>query len=48
LCPKLDDLDFDSIDAEKASWLESEVLDVVNGMNSEKALDPKGFSMAFF
>jgi len=49
----LDDLDFDSIDVEEASWLErrfevSGVLDVVKGMNSEKALDRDGFSMAFF
>jgi hypothetical protein len=51
--PKLDGLDFDSIDVEEASWLErpfeeSEVLDVVKGMNSEKAPGPDGFSMAFF
>jgi hypothetical protein len=42
--PKLDGLAFDSIDAEEASWLErlfeeSEVLEVVKGMISDK--EPK-------
>lgn len=52
-CPKLDELYFDSIDVDGASWLErtleeSEVFDVVKGRNSEKALGCDGFSMAFF
>jgi hypothetical protein len=51
--PKLDGLAFDSIDVEEASWArepfeESEVLEVVKGMNSDKAPGPDGFSMAFF
>jgi hypothetical protein len=51
--PKLDDLDFYSIDVEEAFWLErsfgeSEVLDVVKGMNSGKVSGPDCFSMAFF
>jgi hypothetical protein len=48
----LDGLAFDSIDVE-ASWLEisfeeSEVLEVVKGMNSDKAPDSNDFIMAFF
>jgi hypothetical protein len=48
--PKLNGLAFDSIDEEDASWLErlfeeSEVLEVVKGMNSEKATGLDGFSM---
>jgi hypothetical protein len=52
-CPKLDGLDFDSINVDESSWLErrfeeSEVLKVVKGMNSEKVLGLDGFSIAFF
>jgi hypothetical protein len=51
--PRLDDLAFDSIDAVEASSLEHpfeerEVLEVVKGMNRDKAPGPDGFSMAFF
>jgi hypothetical protein len=50
---KLDDLAFEFIDEEEASYLErlfeeSEVLEVVKGMNSEKAPDPSDFTMSFF
>jgi hypothetical protein len=51
--PRLDDLDFDSIDAAEASSLEllfeeMEVLEVVKGMNRDKAPRLDGFSVAFF
>jgi hypothetical protein len=51
--PKLDGLAFDSIDAEEAYRLESPfeesaILEVVKGMNSDKATGADGFSMAFF
>jgi hypothetical protein len=51
--PRLDNLAFDSLDAVEASSLElpleeMEVLEVVKGMNREKALGPDGFSLAFF
>jgi hypothetical protein len=51
--PGLDNLAFDSLDAVEASSLElpfeeKEVLEVVKGMNHDKALDPDGFSIAFF
>jgi hypothetical protein len=51
--PKLDGLAFDSIDEEESTWLErpfeeSEVLEVVKGMNSNKASGPDGFTIAFF
>jgi hypothetical protein len=40
---------FDSIDVEEASWLvrSFEVLLVVKGMNSDKALGRDGFSISF-
>jgi hypothetical protein len=46
-------LAFDSIDEEKATWLEkpfeeSEVIEVLRGINSDKVLGPDGFTMAFF
>jgi hypothetical protein len=49
----VDGLSFDSIDETKARWLdrdfeEREVWEVVRAMNSDKALGPYGFSMAFF
>jgi hypothetical protein len=51
--PRMDDLAFNSLDAEETSRLElpfeeREVLEVVKGMNRDKALGPNGFSMAFF
>jgi hypothetical protein len=51
--PRLDDLDFNSIDAAEASSLElpfeeREVFEVVKGMNRDKASCHDGFSMAFF
>jgi len=51
--PKLDDLLFDSIDEEGATWLErpfeeSEALEAVKAMNRDKALGPDGFTIAFF
>jgi hypothetical protein len=51
--PRLDDLEFNSIDAAEASSLElpfeeREVFEVVKGMNRDKAPGPDGFSMAFF
>jgi hypothetical protein len=51
--PWLNDLVFDSLDGVEASSLElpfeeSEVLEVVKGMNRDKAPGPYGFSMAFF
>jgi hypothetical protein len=53
LQPKLDGLAFESIDDEETSWLERpfkerKVFEVVKDMNSEKAPDPNGFTMAFF
>jgi hypothetical protein len=50
---KLDDLSFNSVDASEGSWLEreleeSEVYEVVSTLNSDKALCPDGFSLAFF
>jgi hypothetical protein len=50
---KLDGLAFDSIDEEEAIWLEcpfkeNEVLEVVKGMDRDKALGLNGFTMAFF
>jgi hypothetical protein len=49
----VDSLSFDSIDETEARWLdrdfeEREVWEVVRAMNSDKALGPYGFSMAFF
>jgi hypothetical protein len=49
----LDNLAFDSLDAVEASSLEfpfeeKEVLEVVKGMNRDKAPGPDGFSIAFF
>jgi hypothetical protein len=48
----LDKLSFDSLEVEDASRLElpfeEEVLEVVKGMNRDKASGPDGFSMAFF
>jgi hypothetical protein len=51
--PRLDVLDFDSIDEAEASSLETpfeerEVLEVVKSMNRDKAPGPYGFFMAFF
>jgi len=50
---RLDNLTFDSLEVEKASWIElpfeeREVLKVVKGMNRDKAPCSDGFSMAFF
>jgi hypothetical protein len=48
---RLDDLAFDSLDAVEASSFrtkEREVLEVVKGMNRDKAPGPDGFSIAFF
>jgi len=49
----LDNLAFDSLDAVEASSLElpfeeNEVLEVVKGMNRDKAPGPDGFTLAFF
>lgn len=49
----MDDLAFDLLDIEEASRLELpfeewEVLEMVKIMNSDKALGPDEFSMAFF
>jgi hypothetical protein len=51
--PKPDGLVFDSIDEEEGTWLEGlfeeyEVLEVVRGMNSDKASNLDAFTMAFF
>jgi hypothetical protein len=51
--PRLDDLDFSSLGEVEASSLETpfeerEVLEVVKGMNRDKAPGPDGFSMAFY
>jgi hypothetical protein len=51
--PRLDNLDFDSLDAIEASSLElpfeeKEVLEVVKGMNRDKAPGPDGFTLVFF
>ncbi|XP_042952272.1 uncharacterized protein LOC122289359 [Carya illinoinensis] len=51
--PKVDELEFDSIDHSSATWLErpfdeNEVLGVLKGMNKDKAPGFDGFSMAFF
>lgn len=51
--PRQDNLGFDSFDAGEAARLETpfeerEVLEVVKGMDRDKALGPDGFSMAFF
>jgi hypothetical protein len=51
--PRLNDLAFDSLEVEEASRLElpfeeREVLEVVKGMNRDKAPGPEGFLMAFF
>jgi hypothetical protein len=47
---KLDGLALDSLDEEEAFRLEHsferEVLEVVKGMNSDKALGPNGFSLS--
>jgi hypothetical protein len=45
-------LAFDSIDEEKATWLEkpfeeSEEIEVLRGINSDKVSSPDGFTMAF-
>jgi hypothetical protein len=50
--PKPDGLSFHSIGAEEGSWLErdfeeSEVFEVVQAMNGDKAPGPDGFSLAF-
>jgi hypothetical protein len=50
--PRLDDLDFDMLNACEASRLEAtfeerEVWEVVKGMDRDKAFGPDGFSMAF-
>lgn len=49
----MDNLAFDSLEVEEASRLElpfeeREVLEVVKGMNRDKAPGPDGFSMTFF
>jgi CHAT domain-containing protein len=49
----LDNLAFDSLDEVEASslelpFVEKEVLEVVKGMNRDKAPGPDGFSIAFF
>jgi hypothetical protein len=49
----LDNLAFDSLDVVEASSLElpfeeREVLEVVKGLNCDKAPGPDGFSLAFF
>jgi hypothetical protein len=51
--PKLDDLAFDSIEMVEATRLEGpfdekEVLEMVKGMNGDKAPGLDGFSMTFF
>jgi hypothetical protein len=51
--PRLDGLDFNSIEVAEAQFLElpfeeREVLEVVQGLNRDKAPGPDGFSMAFF
>jgi hypothetical protein len=51
--PRLDNLAFDSLDAVEASSLElhfeeKEVLEVIKGMNRDKASGPDGFSIAFY
>jgi hypothetical protein len=51
--PRLDDLAFDTLDAVEAAPLElpfeeREVLEVVKGMNRDKASGPDGFSLTFF
>jgi hypothetical protein len=51
--PKLDGHTFNSVDDDKTLWLErafeeSEVLEVVKALNSDKAPGPDGFSLAFF
>lgn len=48
----MDNIDFDSLDAIKASSLElpfeeNEVLEVVKGMNRDNALGPDGFTLVF-
>jgi hypothetical protein len=49
----LDDLLFDSIDEQEATWLErpfeeSEALEVVKAINRDKAQGSDGFTVAFF
>ncbi|XP_040989014.1 uncharacterized protein LOC121236643 [Juglans microcarpa x Juglans regia] len=51
--PKLDSLAFDSIEQLDAEWLErefeeEEILDVVKGMDKDKAPGPDGFTLTFF
>jgi len=51
--PKMDNLVFDNLDAGEASSLElpfeeREVLEVVKGLNRDKAPGPDGFTIAFF
>jgi hypothetical protein len=51
--PKLDGLAFHSSDDEEASWLErlfeeTEVLEVVRGMNNEKASGPNGCDQSIY
>jgi hypothetical protein len=51
--PRLDNLVFDNLDASEASSLElpfeeREVLEVVKGLNRNKAPGPDGFTLAFF
>ena len=51
--PRLDNLAFDMLEAGEANRLEAsfkekEVMEVVKGMDRDKAPGPDGFSMAFF
>jgi hypothetical protein len=51
--PKMDNMEFDRLNVEEASSLEapfeeSEVREVIKGMDRDKAPGPDGFSMAFF
>ena len=51
--PYLDGLQFSSISGEDVEWLdrpfdETEIFDVVQGFNGDKAPGPDGFSLAFF
>jgi hypothetical protein len=51
--PRVDNLEFDVLNADEASNLEEpleerEVREVIKGMDRDKALGPGGFSLAFF
>ena len=51
--PRLDNLEFDVLNVDEATSLEEpfeerEAREVVKGMDRDKALNPDGFSMAFF